>query len=149
MTDKPEALAARYGFDAQADVLRKYLLPCLGFSVGSPSDCPVGSSRFGGGPDIPASVAWPSSKDRPLDFLLQINLRDVVPHDTASRFPRAGLLSFFYDLSKQPWGFGPEDLDGHRIVFFPDDTKLERRAAADTDFPLTQAPPNAGSRIVW
>jgi uncharacterized protein YwqG len=156
MADLLEKLASSHGFGAQLDILRKYLLPCAGFSVGLSAAGSVGSSRVGGGPDVPASFEWPSNNDRPLDFILQINLRDVAPHDTAGQFPRAGLLSFFYDLNEQPWGFDPKDLGGHRIFFVPEGATLERRPAAVTDFPLTEAPlgfwpaqslPNLGSRI--
>jgi uncharacterized protein YwqG len=84
------------GFPEQASILQKYLLPCIGFSLDGTGSTPVGSSRLGGGPDLPPSFDWPVDKGRPLDFLLQVNLRDVAAHDSTGLFPRAGLLTFFY-----------------------------------------------------
>jgi uncharacterized protein YwqG len=34
--------------------------------------------------------------------------------------PTSGLLTFFYDLENQPWGYDPQELDGHRVMLLDD-----------------------------
>jgi uncharacterized protein YwqG len=84
-------------------------------------DPPIGRSKLGGRPDLPAGTPWPTCriempapsdaflKARPderrlppggivhLSFVGQIDLEEVRPFDTESRLPPAGLLSFFYN----------------------------------------------------
>jgi uncharacterized protein YwqG len=38
---------------------------------------PLGRSRIGGWPDLPASIEWPCWRDKPLAFLAQINLAEL------------------------------------------------------------------------
>eukprot|EP00966_Prymnesium_polylepis_P273863 6326399-Prymnesium_polylepis.2 len=57
-------------------------------------------SRFGGGADLLPDQEWPFANDRPLDFLLQLNLGDI----SSPLLPTCGLLSIFYDIQNQPWG---------------------------------------------
>ena len=89
-------------------------------------DPPVGRSKLGGRPDLPAGTPWPTCRiempapsaafvaanpDKPrlppdaivhLSFVGQIDLEDVRPFDTESRLPPAGLLSFFYNPQAFP-----------------------------------------------
>jgi uncharacterized protein YwqG len=55
-----------------------------------------------------------------LDFLLQIDLTDISLMDPTGDLPKSGLLSFFYDLENQPWGFDPKEQDGFKVEFFPE-----------------------------
>ena len=77
------------------------------------SDLPLGSSRFGGSPDLPPGFAWPTRDGRPLTFIAQINLTEAQAPD----LPRSGSLLFFYDVQEQPWGFDPKDAGGARVVY--------------------------------
>ncbi|MEM6689731.1 MAG: YwqG family protein [Planctomycetota bacterium] len=56
---------------------------------------PIGVSRFGGTPDLPAGVAWPRNPEDNLllDFIGQINLSQLP--DIGRTLPREGLLSLF------------------------------------------------------
>jgi uncharacterized protein YwqG len=54
----------------------------------------------------------------PLPFVGQINLAEMWacgPLDPD--FPRYGLLSLFYDVSEQPWGYDPRDRLGFAVLF--------------------------------
>lgn len=62
-------------------------------------DLPVGASRLGGSPDLPAREAWPLADGRPMAFLAQIALVDIAPFDERSLLPAEGTLSFFWSLA--------------------------------------------------
>lgn len=107
------------------------------------ADVAIGASRFGGDPDLPNSVDWPTwsfvkpvgilrrktTRTAPLDFLAQIDCgalpADAVPPD----FPTTGMLYAFYAASEQPWDIAPGDRDGGmRILYAPSDHALVRTA---------------------
>lgn len=91
----------------------------------------VAVSRAGGGPDLPHDMPWPrNGKDAPLQFLHQVNLQDIAKATPADNLlPSNGLLVFFYDYDKQPWGNSPEDWQGWKLTFVPEDdfSSLEYR----------------------
>ncbi len=57
----------------------------------------LGSSKFGGSPDLPTGIGWPERNGSPLPFVAQINLSEIAPYDEAHLFPDTGILSFFFD----------------------------------------------------
>ncbi len=84
------------------------------------------ASKFGGKPFLPTDFVWPyyrgesigdgETLNRPLAFLLQINLADVAPFDAEKKLPERGILSFFYEVESlaglsQPQGYA-------RVVYF-------------------------------
>jgi hypothetical protein len=88
------------------------------------SEIPVGASKLGGRPDLPARTAWPRRKRRPLGFVAQLDLATLeAPGDV---LPREGLLSFFYEKKELVFG-SPGEEDGWRVVFTAPGKKLVRR----------------------
>jgi uncharacterized protein YwqG len=79
---------------------------------------PVGTSRLGGQPDLPAGFPWPEWKDRPMSFLAQICLEDIAGFAPAEALPSSGLLSFFYDSRQETYGASPDDRGGWAVSFF-------------------------------
>lgn len=86
-------------------------------------------TRFGGRPDVPPGFVWPTFKGkrydgeikvRPLTFLAQFDCGELAPYDSEHLLPDHGLLSFFYDVDVQPWGYDPEDRGGARVFWFED-----------------------------
>lgn len=76
----------------------------LTLEPGSESPLPIGSSKFGGAPDVPADFVWPKDDDGcPLSLLLQIDCADLAVHDRERLLPQSGNLYFFYELSKMDW----------------------------------------------
>lgn len=113
-------LLSEYGLQRLAGLLERYAQPAVGFSLaGSETSLPPGASKLGGNPDLPTAAEWPVDRDRPLDFLLQVNLSEAAPLDRTGLLPAAGLLSFFYDLENEPWGYDPQDLGGFRVLYIP------------------------------
>jgi uncharacterized protein YwqG len=111
-------------------------------------------SHLGGGALLPQGFRWPASKRRPLDFLLQIDLAAVAPFAPPGLLPDQGLLTFFYDLVNQQWGYDPAETDGARVVLVTDASVsavpgpepgqfLEER---QLEFGRAETLPTAGSR---
>ena len=88
----------------------------------------VGASKFGGRPDVPNGFIWPvfetktaeddQVKERPLAFLAQFDCAQLAPLDQESLLPREGVLSFFYELGSQRWGYDPKDAGCARVFWF-------------------------------
>ncbi|MFC2689618.1 Protein containing DUF1963 [Propionibacterium freudenreichii] len=100
----------------------------------------AGQSRLGGRPDVPRDFEWPRFQDkdddsadanRPLTFLAQVNLADATRYDTEGLLPTAGVLSFFYEMETQEWGFDPRDKGSARVFFFEDPATLRPASAPD------------------
>ena len=100
---------------------------------------PAGSSKFGGRPDVPADFVWPvfetdtaddsTRKPRPLAFLAQFDCARLSELDPEGLLPRTGLLSFFYELGSQRWGYDPQDAGCARVFWF------EEGPLAPAEFP--------------
>lgn len=78
---------------------------------------PIGASKFGGLPDVPAGFVWPQIEGKrhpePVEFVGQIRLADL-PDPLPEPLPRDGLLSFF-----TRWSEG-------QVFYFPQGATLER-----------------------
>lgn len=89
----------------------------------------VGESKLGGLPDLPEGVEWPRRDGRPLAFLAQLSMADVPRAEGEPALPRRGLLSIFYDVQEQPWGFDPKDRGGAVVMHWPEPRGLARAEA--------------------
>ena len=68
---------------------------------------PLGASRFGGVPDLPAEIAWPQIEDKKLLFLAQIDLA-ALPRWERAPLPADGWLYAFVMFStKEKIGLPP------------------------------------------
>lgn len=74
---------------------------------------PLGASRLGGLPDLPAGVAWPERDGVPMEFIAQLRLADV----SDPRLPATGSLAFFYNSQ---WGTNDMEGPGCCAVIFHD-----------------------------
>ncbi|MBR7002443.1 MAG: DUF1963 domain-containing protein [Neisseriaceae bacterium] len=96
----------------------------------SSGNLPIGASKIGGCPDVPADFVWPyvaceslygdDDKPHPLTFMAQFNLAELADCDTENRLPKAGLLSFFYN---DEYGLGE---DCAKVFYFPPEMSLVR-----------------------
>ena len=84
---------------------------------------PLGASKFGGNPSAPRDFAWPfyrgksddgATANRPLTFLMQLNLEEVAPYDVENRLPTRGLLAFFIERI----ALADEASDAVRVFYF-------------------------------
>lgn len=148
---KDSELPLRRVFGSLAPTLQRYVKPAIGFSLTQER---IGRSRFGGKPLLTKGFEWPwytpkkvlmppgvmerlgmpqprEPTPRPIDFLLQVDLAEL-PECEAELLPRAGLLTFFYDVENQPWGFDPDNLDGFRVILI-EESVLTETASPSSD----------------
>ena len=115
-------LLQTYELGHLAPVLSRYEKPSIAFwGHEAPEGDAIHRSNLGGLPLLPKGFEWPANAARPLDFLLQIDCAEVSAIDPHKILPTSGLLTFFYDLENQPWGYDPKELDGFRIVLLDQD----------------------------
>ncbi|MBD8007492.1 DUF1963 domain-containing protein, partial [Bacillus norwichensis] len=83
-----------------------YLLETTKFGIRcaktDPTDYTIpGRSRVGGDPDLPPDWEWPMTVDgQAMTFLAQLNLQDLVQHDSSAFLPKEGMLSFFVGVDE-------------------------------------------------
>jgi len=80
-------------------------------------DIAVGASKFGGLPDLPDSLVWPSNENGALSFVTQINFAEAGRFDIDSLLPKSGMLYLFYDKNLRVWGYDPADKNGFVVIF--------------------------------
>ncbi len=99
--------------------LEQVILPAIDVKLAkgkSERTRPVGSSRFGGLPDLPIGSKWPTVDGIPLMFVGQFNMKGLARLTAASVLPNDGLLSFFFDATLTGYERG-EKVDRCRVVF--------------------------------
>lgn len=96
----------------------------------------VGISKIGGNPDLPLGYKYPQWKNKPMGFIGQINLADASKFDEEGLLPKEGVLSFFYDLHEQPWGFDPKELGFSKVEYFPPNIPLSRYEVPENEIRL-------------
>lgn len=108
------------------DELQQLISPNLRLHTTKRDDTniPVGSSKFGGHPDLPKGTDWFYAANKPLSFICQINLSDI-PQTFNSLLPKEGILFFFHDVYSMFDGY---DLpkDGWKVLYHPTTHDLER-----------------------
>lgn len=124
-TDELTALLDRSGLGHRAGHVLTHARTGLRLRAAAPAHAAPGGTRLGGDPDLPADAAWPERAGAPLSFIGQVDLAGV-PAALRGPLPAAGLVSFFYDAERQPWGFDPAEGHGGRIVYTPEPKDLVR-----------------------
>jgi uncharacterized protein YwqG len=106
-----ERVARDAGLAREAARLFPYAEPC--FVVGSLARGagPLGASRLGGAPDLPATLAWPTREGTHLTFLAQLDLSALTPGWVAG-LPSSGWLYFFLGVDQ------PASDVTHAVLYF-------------------------------
>ncbi len=116
MTTDVSATFEDHGLTAAKATILEFEQPALGFALTRAGHDRL--SHFGGKAHVPEGFAWPQNRGRKLDLLLQICLADIRGPHQNNRLPGDGVLSFFYDLEDQPWGYDPKNLHGFYVSYF-------------------------------
>ncbi|HMR91366.1 MAG TPA: YwqG family protein [Chitinophagaceae bacterium] len=95
------------------------------------SAMPVGKSKMGGLPDLPKGVEWfTDDTGKPLSFIGQVNMSDLIPYDQSGLLPSTGILYFFYTGMQDAWGDNAYDKNMFRVYYYDGSVKdLMRRSA--------------------
>lgn len=110
------------------------------FNADYSGDFEVGTTKFGGKPDLPKDFEWfyykgadfkGETKNRPLSFLAQINCKEVKVYDKDNVLPESGIIYFFYDCAIMTWGFDPKDKGSAKVYYYDGEISELKR----TDFP--------------
>lgn len=118
------SLAINYELGPAVDYIVAQAVPCVRFrDLGEYDDAPIGSTRFGGDPDLPAKSSWPTDPGadenaNALLFIGQLNLAEL-PLWRGCPLPKRGLLSVFLGIN----GFQGDAY----VAYFPTKTRLVRR----------------------
>jgi uncharacterized protein YwqG len=83
------------------------------WAKGRPKRQPIGTSRFGGVPDMPAGEPWPTRQGVPMEFVAQIDCGDVGPLSNGL-LPGAGHLFFFRSTQ---WAFSDMSKECCRVIY--------------------------------
>ena len=99
----------------------------------------VSFNQFGGKPNVPANFVWPKYtndreiivpcdiRERPMSFLLQVNIKDLKPFDRENLLPNSGVFSLFYDNLSQPLGENEHQQKGLKLFYFDESiSKLKK-----------------------
>jgi hypothetical protein len=60
-------------------------------------ELPIGISKLGGLPDLPAGMQWPEKDGILLEFIGQFRLDELASYDDDKQLPDSGMLYFFFD----------------------------------------------------
>jgi uncharacterized protein YwqG len=110
------------------DTLRGLALRSVALATTDPDDYgEVGNSRFGGLPDLPAGVDYPTftnheGEQKGHQFIAQLNCAELAPHQ--AYLPRTGMLYFFIT--------GQEDIRA-RVLHVPDAATLVSAGTLSVD----------------
>ena len=130
--EEATALVRAHAPERLRDALIQALRPAIALSARRMDDAqiPVGASKFGGAPDVPAGFEWPMWDGRPLGFLAQISLAQIAPLDTQDLLPRTGLLLFFIGYDEEQGAYAHAGRQGSWRVLWFEAVDLERTEAA-------------------
>lgn len=115
------ALADEVGLAARRDDVARLARASVRLAAADATqETTLGGSRLGGAPDLPPETAWPHWRERPLTFLLQLDLAEVAPlladgGGDAVGLPREGVLACFAAESP-PDGFADEHAGACAVV---------------------------------
>lgn len=90
-------------------------------------------SRLGGSALLPPDIEWPSWEKGRLSFVGQLDFEQLagIHKGAIPSLPKKGLLSFFYDIKEQPWGFRNE-AKGWRLFHLSDPASAKVIAPSDS-----------------
>jgi uncharacterized protein YwqG len=125
--------------------------PCLFLSPAEPGES--ARTRLGGTPLLPPGAPWPRSDRGPLSFVGQLDLRELraAAGGADLGLPGDGILSLFYDVEEQPWGYDPAHASGFALVYAPDPAVAEDVEIPDGAIPFDEEPlvASAGLSLPW
>ncbi len=125
--DKLRRIIDIYGLSKYRDKILEaigYRFPMIKHYVKEDKNIDTGLSKLGGYPDLPKDFEWPYWNNRPLSFLLQVNLEDFINFDKNPFTAESGMIYFFYDPLHEDWGWGAgqgKNQGAWRVIYIKED----------------------------
>jgi len=98
----------------------------------------LGTMKFGGLPDLPPELSWPSVDDIALHFIAQLRMDVLAANDPTGLLPKSGMLYFFYrdnlDGSSSDGCYW--DLWRAKVLYFDGDMNALQQASAPDSLPM-------------
>jgi len=89
----------------------------------------VKNSQIGGKPRVNIeSFEWPYVDNKPMAFIAQLDLAELMPEFSIDWLPNTGSLLFFYEMDDMVWGFDPKDKGHWKVIY-------ESKALTEIGFP--------------
>lgn len=91
----------------------------------------IGSSKFGGYPDLNNSNDWPLFENIPMVFLCQISTKELTKVDCGLKFKKHGLISFFHYFNEPEneygamYDYSPSHQE-YKVLFHQENIPLKR-----------------------
>jgi uncharacterized protein YwqG len=107
--------------DAWRERIETALAPCILFTARDEEEPGMPGCRYGGHPLVPPGTQWPQSPRGPLSFVGQLDFAELAAcrAEALPDLPRDGVLTLFYDVQEQPWGFDPKDGASSKLLWTP------------------------------
>ncbi|PTM57698.1 YwqG family protein [Desmospora activa] len=123
---KEQLLAAIHELelDAYKERIFAELQPALRIQTKRNEQLSIGSSKFGGKPDLPLDFTYPLYEGERLVFLAQYRLADFASFPVARELPQKGMLYFFHheEHDGEPFPLGlKNERDGWRVIYREED----------------------------
>lgn len=122
MDTRLDKLIEKHRLTPYKDLIKEELYSCVAVTPERSDRLPVGASKMGGIPDLPRDWTTPEYHGRQLNFIAQINLKEIPAGIKArNHLPPFGLLYFFYydhpdDVENMIWG-KPHQKEGWRVLY--------------------------------
>jgi uncharacterized protein YwqG len=147
-------MRARLELPADLEPLRASIEGAIAPSIVlSPADRDESArTRFGGAPLLAPGVEWPRSDRGPLSFLGQLDFRELRGFGGDGLvLPSDGVLTFFYDVEEQPWGYEPSHASGWALRYAPDSASAIDVENPGGAIPFDEEPlvPSAAPSLPW
>ncbi|OUJ74780.1 YwqG family protein [Hymenobacter crusticola] len=109
--------------------------PCVRLQLVSEAeeDIPLGCSKIGGKPDLPAPYSWQNEQANlnqqgaPLSFVAQINLAEISTYDEQALLPKQGMLYFFFSADQEAWGYDSKSKGKFNVMYYDGEISGLRR----------------------
>ncbi|MBM7647851.1 uncharacterized protein YwqG [Bacillus ectoiniformans] len=126
MRDFVEKLIKKHQLEHKRQEILAELFTCISIQPVPTEDLATGRSKFGGTPDLPDSLTYPTYKNVPLNFIAQLNLTEMAELNYPNNpLPAAGFLYFFYydnwEEDEDVIYGEPDQKEGWRVLFFDGD----------------------------
>ncbi|SMO66157.1 YwqG family protein [Melghirimyces algeriensis] len=130
MEDKIKQMLKEQGLSEMEEEVIRTLVPCLILHTEEQGAVPVGTSKFGGTPDLPSDWGYPLTMGKPLPFIAQYNLSELGKADAMHPLPDRGMLYFFAAVDDLLWGASSDQI--HCEILYAD---VQPEALVPTPFP--------------